>query len=140
MIHEATKRIQARLKQDDLKCQVYEREETSWLEIQISTEQFNLEIDFFSADEDPDVSVRVIGLVKGSADKREALLQTCNALNRRFRYAKFTLDDDNDVNMEYDFPLKTPMDVVDEVATECISRFLSISKKAYPELMKALWA
>ena len=140
MIHEATRRIQAKLEEDNLKCQVYDREDTSWLEIQIGTDQFTLEINFFSSDEDPDVSVRVIDFIKGNAGKRDALINTCNDLNNRFRYAKFLVDADSCVRIDYDFPIKTPMSAVGEVAKECISRFLSISKKAYPELMKTLWA
>lgn len=140
MVHEATKQIQAAFSKENLKFNTEEKDDTSWVSISIGTDEFNLDVWFLSSDEDTDVCVRVVPFVKGREEKHSALVDTCNELNNRFRYIKFIVDKDSDVCMEADFPVTLPMDEVGAVALEYVSRFLSISKKAYPDLMKTLWA
>jgi len=92
----------------------------------------------FPSGERSDVSVRVYGVVKVPENKHEALVKVCNELNRRFRYAKFCIDSDRDVNMEYDITRNNG--ALGETVVEIISRFQNIVKEAYPQMMRAIWS
>lgn len=65
------------------------------------------------------------------------VLKTCNELNNRFRWVKFTIDHDNDVNIEIDCIVNE--ETAGEVVLELVQRLCSITDKAYPELMKAIY-
>lgn len=94
-------------------------------------------IRFISKDNDNDVAVRVFGLVRVDDEKRIKLLPVINSLNVKYRYAKFVCDNDGDINVEYDYPVKcTPT----ESAGEIVARFVNIIKESYPELMRAMWS
>ena len=71
--------------------------------------------------------------------KLDVLLKAINAVNRRFRFAKFVLDtDDNSVQAELDAVFRSHD--VGEICLELMARCVDICDKAYPDLMKALWA
>lgn len=58
---------------------------------------------FFFDQDCQDVAIRVFDLVKVPEAKLDVLLKAINAVNRRFRFAKFVLDtDDNSVQAELD--------------------------------------
>ena len=86
-----------------------------------------------------DVAIRVFDLVKVPEAKLDVLLKAINAVNRRFRFAKFVLDtDDNSVQAELDAVFRSHD--VGEICLELMARCVDICDKAYPDLMKALWA
>ena len=82
------------------------------------------------------------GLLAFLPDARDVLpaqaLITCNRCNKRFRWVKFYIDDDNDLIVEAD-------GIIDEmtVGEECIEllfRTVSILDDSYGDFMKAIWA
>lgn len=93
---------------------------------------------FISKDNDNDVAFRAFGIVRVPEEKRAALLTQVNAMNRKYRYLKFCLDDDGDINMEFDFPLKCER--VGEIAFEIFVRAMNIVDEAYPVFMKEIWS
>ena len=95
-------------------------------------------IRFISRDDGNDVAVRVFGLVAADEEKADRVLRAVNQLNRRFRFTKFVMGDDNRVHVEYDFGVSTP-DLIEGVK-EIIARFVKIIEEAYPELMRAMWS
>lgn len=140
MIYQATKLIHQHLSQaEGLKAFIDETENTSavWLQFGIKNGG-SYRIRFISTDNDNDVAVRIFSLLSVEDDKRPQVLQALNTLNRRFRFVKFTLDDDGDVNVEYDFPVSAGN--LAAASKELVVRIVSIVDKAYPELMKAMWA
>ena len=71
--------------------------------------------------------------------KVAAIYPVVNAINNKFRFAKFCIDtDDNTVQAEMDAAFRSHD--VGEICRELLLRCVSICDDAYPDLMKALWA
>lgn len=66
-------------------------------------------------------------------------METCNILNNTMRYVKFYIDDDGDVNVEYDFPCRLSDDCVGEVAYEMFHRLMAILDGEYSIFMRAIY-
>lgn len=93
-----------------------------------------------SRDDDMDVSFRVFSLIHDvPKDKHARILRVCNELNQRFRFVKFVLDDD-DLDVEYDFPVEMSGACVGRAACEVFLRFVNILDESWPIIMKALFA
>lgn len=95
-------------------------------------------IRFISRDDDNDVAVRIYGLVTVEEENRAKVLPALNKLNGRFRYVKFAMDDDGEIDLEYDYLVRCPNPVAS--AEEIVIRMVKIVDEAYPELMRAMWA
>lgn len=95
-------------------------------------------IQFISTDDDCDVAVRIFDLISIDPEKIGKILTVINELNCKYRYTKFTLTKDNNINVEYDYPVsgKHP----EESAVEIVIRMTQIVDDAYPELMHAMWS
>ena len=92
----------------------------------------------FIFDEDGEsVAVRVFGFVKATGDSFAKLLVLCNQLNDKYRWVKFCIDDDKDLNIEADCVITER--TAGTVCCEMFGHVMSIAKKAYPEFMKAIW-
>lgn len=92
---------------------------------------------FISTDNDNDIAVRVYGLLRDiSEEKHDQVLRACNSLNRKVRYLKFDLDDDGDVNAEYDFLQKSGDSNIGEMAFEIFIRTMSILDSEYADAFK----
>ena len=65
-------------------------------------------------------------------------VMACNQLNRRFRFVKFVVDDDNDV-MALSDAILDPNSAGDE-CFELLVRSLKIIKEARPQIMKVIYA
>ena len=95
---------------------------------------------FISRDDDNDVAVRVYRLVtKTPKAKRSQVKDACNILNHKHRHLKFYIDEDGDVNVEYDFPVNTPDNGVGEMACEIFVRTMHILDSEYKIFMKAIY-
>ena len=95
-------------------------------------------IRFISRDDDNDVAVRVYELVSVDDAHKAKVLAAINKLNAKYRYIKFVLDDDGDVNLEYDYLVDCPDPAAS--AKEIVIRIVKMVDEAYPELMRAMWA
>jgi len=138
MIYAATQEIDAAFKAKGLKCRIVETQSTSAVEAGFNGDNTSASVKFISTDNDNDVAVRLFSFVKVPDNKRTAVLETLNSLQRQYRYVGFALDNDNEVVISYDFPIRTTN--AGEVAVEMFMRVWDIADKAYPELMKAIWA
>lgn len=133
-----TKAIYAELKKDDnLKVFTDDHEKSSdvWLQFGIKNGG-SYRIRFISRDDDNDVAVRVFGMVTIDEDDWNKVLPAINKLNAKYRYVKFVLDSDGDVNLEYDYLVRCPDPAVS--AKEIVIRIVKIVDEAYPELMRAV--
>lgn len=94
---------------------------------------------FFFNKDCEDVAIRVFDIVKLPENRVEGFFKVVNETNRRFRFAKFVLDtNDNTVQAEMDAAFRTHD--VGEICLELMNRCVDICDKAYPDFMKALWA
>ena len=135
----ATKRIYNALKaKEGLKVFTGENEKSSevWLQFPVKNGG-NYRIKFISTDNDNDVAVRVFGLLRVDDTQKAKILEALNALNVKYRYVKFCCDNDGDVNIEYDYPVRS--ENPENSAEEIVIRFVKIIDDAYPQLMHALW-
>ena len=135
----ATKRIYSAVKaKEGLKVFTEENEKSSevWLQFPVKNGG-NYRIKFISTDNDNDVAVRVFGLLRVDDTQKAKILEALNALNVKYRYVKFCCDNDGDVNIEYDYPVRS--ENPENSAEEIVIRFVKIIDDAYPQLMHALW-
>ena len=95
-------------------------------------------IEFINASDSNDTAVRAFDLVTVSPNKRGQLLKALNTLNCKYRYVKFTLNQENGINLEYDYPFSGSHP--EESALEMVIRLTKIVDDAYPELMHAMWS
>ncbi|MBE7002681.1 MAG: YbjN domain-containing protein [Ruminococcaceae bacterium] len=139
MLFRATTEIADVFEKEDLKFDISDMDDSSLVEARFNTKKAgSLRILFISHDDDSDVAIRAFKVVTGVPDeKRAALLEAVNSCNDQYRFAKFILDEDGDINMEYDLPVET--NDVGEIALEIAIRFVQIADEAYPTMMKALW-
>ena len=98
-------------------------------------------IRFISRDDDNDVAVRVMSLLNDIPEKeRIRVLKVINEINCAVRYAKFCLDDDGDLNVEMDVPVKCSDDCLGKVACELFYRTMQIVRDKYELIARALYA
>ena len=98
------------------------------------------DIRFISKSDDNSVEVRILGLINETPkDRRFRMLQACNILNMRTRHLRFHVDNNGNINMEYDFPTNYSNDSLGEMAMETIYRTLVILNEEYGIFMKALY-
>ena len=83
------------------------------------------------------VAIRCFRLAHAKEDRFVDVLKTCNELNNRFRWFKFTIDNDSDINMEIDCIVNE--ETAGEVVLELVQRLCNIVDEAYPELMEAIY-
>ncbi|MBQ9165703.1 MAG: YbjN domain-containing protein [Oscillospiraceae bacterium] len=139
MIYKASKAIEEDFRKSGIKFRVEEDENSSRVVAGFTPKNGSpLRAQFISNDDDNDVSIRLFTLVHATDDTRDAILKVVNECNQKYRYCKFVLDDDNDVNVEYDFLLRSGN--VGPMATEYFIRLMKIVEDVYPLFMKALWA
>lgn len=101
----------------------------------------NVIMRFISRDNDNDVAARIFGLISNTPkEKRFRVMEACNVLNHKIRYMKFYLDNDGDINVEYDFPVHSPDDGIGEMAFEIFIRMMQILNSEYSIFMKALYS
>lgn len=101
----------------------------------------NIIIRFITTDGRNDVRVRVFGLVNSTPkSKRLRLLEACNTLNNNVRFIKFTLNDDGDISVEYDFSRETPDDALGAVALDMLGTVAQAVSFEYQTFMQALYS
>ncbi len=136
----ATKAIYDELtKEENLKVFVEEDEDRSYVWLQFGIKNGgSYRIRFISNDDDNDVSVRVYGLLSVEGEQKEKVFPALNTLNNKYRFVKFVMDDDGDINIEYDFTVRSV--APEKSAEEIVIRIVKIVDEAYPVLMRAMWA
>lgn len=137
---QATELVYEALLRKDIKCRIREAGGMSMVEVTLSGRNFaRASIYYISNTEGNDVAVRTAPLVKFPSERLKKLYAVCNAINRKYRHAKFVVDPDkNVVTMEMDIPSRC--ENVGAVAEELLVRAVSILDAVYPQLMQATWA
>lgn len=123
----------------DVKFRVVEREDCSIVETTVGGRSIgNVQLYFISDSDKNDFSLRVYSFVRIPEARRAALLPLLNALNQRYRYLCFALDEDGDVNLSCDCPAS----VADPgpAAHELLIYTARVLDDAYPTIMRELYA
>ena len=138
MMHQATRAIVDALSRTSYKYETDEIDNKSLVSLRFRGDNgCQYTIRFISADEDNDVSIRVYKLLSLQGDQRVRILPSLNFLNNKYRFVKFVCDKDGDVNVEYDYPVRSINPAAS--AEEMVRRFANIIEESYPVLMKAVW-
>jgi len=138
-VFKATREIAAAFDAKGIKYRVVDKEKVSYVEAGVRGKVAPaVDINFFSSDDDNDVSVRVVAILRALDNRLGQALVAINECNNRFRFVKFVMDKDRDINLEFDMPLRTTNP--GEVAVEMLIRIMKIIDDAYPILVKAVYA
>lgn len=142
MVYKATRLIEEAFKKEGLKFSVEEEEKRSYITAGFSIKSGpNVRMLFISRDDDNDVSLRLFGVLSSvDESKVPEITKIVNECNCTYRFVKFCIDSDNDVNVECDLPERTPDDGVGPMCAEYFIRTMKILDEVYPKFMKALWA
>ena len=137
MVFPATDEIYAAMKAHNLNSGIEAREESSVLHVGITNEKNSFEALSISSSENNDVALRIYNLIKFPQDKLDAMLECINAANLRFRFLKFTVDEqDCSVDAAYDFTIAG--EELGECAYELLMRCAGIIDDCYPAFMDEL--
>jgi len=142
VIYHATKLIEKAFNEQELKFKVEETENSSYVVAGFTVEKGpSLRALFISRDDDNDVTMRVYRVCSDvDADARPKMLEALNKLNSEYKYLKFVLDKDGDVNVEFEFLVRMSDDCLGACCAEVFIRTMKILDDAYPVLMKAMWS
>lgn len=91
-------------------------------------------------DKDGDGMVQIYGWDIGNfgGDKTDKGIEVCNEMNKKYRWVKFYLDNDNDVCVSTDSYICEAN--AGSVCLNLVRRMINIVDEAYPSFMRALWA
>lgn len=142
MIYKATKLIKQEMDRQGMKYSVEEFDDCSILFAGFGIDNGpNVRVQFVSTDNDNDVGIRLFGMVNNVAESKvDRMIRVINECNNQYRYVKFVLDKDRDVNIEYDIPLRSGDTTVGAEACEIFVRIMKIADDAYPKFMKVIWS
>lgn len=142
MIYKATKLIKEEMERQGLKYSIEEFEDgsTLWVRFTINNGP-SLQVKFISLDDKNDVAIRLFRIVENVEESKvEEMLKAVNECNCEYRYLKFILDDECDVNIEYDLALRAEDTSVGAEACEILVRIVKIVDEVYPKFMKIIWS
>ena len=114
---------------DDVCVQVnYSAKNTNTVEIKV----------IFSKEGAGVVALRCWSFGNVKEEKRTAVMEVCNRLNKKYRWVKFYLDNDSDVTVAADAVIDK--DTVGPVCIQLARRMTDIYDECYPILMKEIWS
>ena len=121
--------------------QVYETEEYQEIQASFSITVGPLvTVHFTSKDRGNDLEIRLPGLVNNiPAEKRPSMLEVCNTLNEKYRFTKFSLNKDGDMNMKYDLPAAIGDESIGETCFDIFVILIQILNQGYPLITEALY-
>ena len=141
MIYAATQAVFDHFQSKGIRCRIDELEAASILQIPFSGKNVtNIILYIISKDDSPAVNMRTMPLARVPEDRSAAVLQILNACNLKYRYIKFSLDNERDILAQYDVPVRAGMDAIGEICEEILARFGHILDECHPEIMKAIYA
>lgn len=136
---ESIQQIARKLDEMELKYTLEKRGEHEILKVGMATKAAVAPMfTFLPGGEETDLHIAVIPLTRCLPQKRIELLRVLNDLNCRYRYAKFSMDKDNDVIVRYDVARKNG--TAGQTAVEIMLRMRNIIEECYPEIMRTIWA
>ncbi len=116
----------------------YVNDEESVVRVGWNLENTKLNIYFFFGDDGKDVHLIGDGFCKAPENKQDAILKAVNECNKKFRWMKFVLKEEGEVEVEDDAVIQ--LDTCAEECFELMVRMCSIVDEAYPILMKSIWS
>ncbi len=125
------------LDEKEFKYSTEELESDTVVTVGFDMKNTSLRVRIFFDDDNKHVALRCFGFVKVTQEQFADALITCNKCNQDYRWVRFVIDDDLDVNA-YDDAVTNP-DAVGEEIVELMTRMLTIVDDCYPVFMKSIW-
>ncbi len=97
----------------------------------------SIRVNLFIDDDNSHVSLCVIGFIRVKPENFANALIACNSCNQKYRWVKFVIDDDMDINAMDD--AVTNPDSAGEELFELMVRMMQVVDDSYPVFMKSLW-
>ena len=125
-----------------LRYRVYETEQYQEIHVPFGIKNGPfVDVRYISVNRGNDTLIRIMNLVnRVPEEKRLRILEVCNTLNNMYRFLKFNMDHDNDIHVEYDFPVSTGNDCLGEMAFEIFVRTMQILNEGYALLARVLYS
>ena len=141
MIYPATQAVLDHFRSKGIRCRLDELDNASLVQIPFSGKNVtNIILYIISKDDSTAVNLRTMPLARVPEGRSNAVLQVLNACNLKYRYVKFSLDNERDILAQYDVPLRTSMEEIGDICEEILARFGHILDECHPEIMKAIYA
>ncbi len=141
MIYPATQAVLDHFQSKGIRCRLDELDNASLVQIPFSGKNVtNIILYIISKDDSTAVNLRTMPLARVPEGRSNAVLQVLNACNLKYRYVKFSLDNERDILAQYDVPLRTSMEEIGDICEEILARFGHILDECHPEIMKAIYA
>ena len=142
MIYKATNLITKEMDEVGIRYTVRESEDCSRIYAKFLINNGpGLAVQFISRDDDNDVSIRLFRLIGDvSEEKKGKICSVVNECNGKYRFLKFTFDEEKDVNIEYDLTTTSSDDSVGPQACELFMRIMDVANEVYPLFMQAMWS
>lgn len=140
-MYKATHIIDEAFNEEDIRHSIEQRENSESVCAGFAVEKGPLvTVRFISQDDDNDVAVRILSLFNDipKAD-RPRVLKVINEVNCEIRHVKFCLDDDGDINVEFDVPIRCGDDCLGKVACEMFFRMMQVVRSKYEPIVRALY-
>ncbi len=136
-MNDAAKRFVDYLDDKGIKYDTDEIEENSVVKVGYNLENTTVKATIFFSDDNKHLAMRCFNIVQVPKDKLANILVACNKTNREYRWVKFVINDEMEVNAQTDAIIgeNSSGDVF-----ELMYRILGIVDEVYPSFMKAIWA
>ncbi len=142
MMFNATRLLDEEFKAHNLKYSIRESDNVQIIDVPFGIQNGpSVIVHYIASDQGNDLTILMTNLVHNVPDeKRSRMLETMNALNKEYRFIKFTLDSDNDLDVKADFPSTTSDESLGPMAFEIFVRIMRIMENAYPMIARALYS
>ncbi len=136
----STKNFTQVLDSKNLRYDVDERpeQEDCVVSIGITMDNSSFRVKLFIDDDNKHVALRCFSIANAPENKYANALVTCNKCNLEYRWIKFVIDSDRDINAQDDAVISP--ETAGEELFELMLRMLNIVDDCYPEFMKAIWS
>ena len=142
MVFNATRLLDEEFKTHNLKYSIRENENVQIVDVPIGIQHGpSVIIHYITSEQGNDLTILITNLIHNvPEEKRIRMLETINSLNKEYRFIKFTLDSDNDLDVNVDFPSTTSDESLGQMAYEMFIRIMRIMEDAYPIIARALYS
>lgn len=142
MVYKSTNLIKQEFEKQGLTCPVREDDNTSTLVLLFPISDGPAkEVHFVSSDDSNCVLVYLFRYISNtSKEKRNGLLELINEFNNEYRFIRFILDSDGDINIEADISGRADDSCVGAEAFDIFYQIYKAANECYPKFMKYLWA
>ena len=142
MMFNATRLLDEEFKTHNLKYSIRENEIVQIVDVPFGIQHGpSVIIHYITSEQGNDLTILITNLVHNvPEEKRTRMLETINTLNKEYRFIKFTLDSDKDLEVKADWPSATADESLGPMAYEMFIRIMRIMEEAYPMIARTLYS